>query len=380
MFSALYALLLLLALTSPIVSALPPRSRHLSTPSAPSPYAGPVIRTTGGLVSGTPLPRGGTRFASIPFAAPPTGPLRWLPPHPPTPWSGTLDGSQLPPFCVQVAATAQGWHGQEDCLYLNIYSPRVLSNGTVLNSTLAPTMVYIHGGSSLLGWSGWPVNPQEDLIADRDVVAVTVNYRVNVFGYLALDVLSQRQGRTTGHRSSGNYGLQDNVAALQWVQANIAAFGGDPTRVTVWGQSTGGTNVMALYVSPLAKGLFQAALSLSGSPILRAPLKAAETVNAEFIDNAKCGGREGNATLECLLALSAEDAFFAMPSRWLNSQDTGFPNKHWADAGVILVDGRVVPLELNAALRTGATVDVPLVYGQPLHMEHSRDQSYPRCS
>ena len=155
------------------------------------------------------------------------------------------------------------------------------------------------------------------------------------------------------------------------MQDNIAAFGGDPKRVTIWGQSTGGTNVMALYISPLAKGLFQSAISLSASPVLRGTLREAEAINAEYIDNAGCEGLSVNATIDCLLALPIDAAYAAVPSRWLSSYDTGFPNRHWPDAPVVIVDGEVVPVEINAALRTaGATVDVPLVYS---HMANEID-------
>ena len=331
--------LLLVGLTLGVVIGAAPSNLSSSTPS-PSPLesitALPIIRVTGGLVSGAVLPRGQALFAGVPFAAPPVGPLRWLPPRPVVPWSGVRDASQLPPYCAQLGPS--GVLGVEDCLYLNVYTPRVLINGTVRNATLAPVLVYIHGGSSLIGWSGWPTNDQRDLVASRDVVTVTANYRLNVFGYLALDALSERQRNVTGHRSSGNWGLEDLLAALHWVQANIAAFGGDPNRVTLWGQSTGGTNVMALYVSPLAKGLFHAAVSLSGSPILRGALREAEAVNAEFVDNADCGGLgTDDATVDCLLALPTDAAAYAVPSRWLSSYDTGFPNRHWPDAPVMIV-------------------------------------------
>ena len=307
-------------------------------------------------------------FGSIPFAAAPVGGLRWLPPQPVTAWPDVRDGSQLPPYCVQFGAA--DIVGQEDCLFLNVYTPRVHGNGSVSNATLAPVMVYVHGGSSLLGWSGWPVSDQSDLVASRDVVLVTVQYRLNVFGYLALDELSERQANMTGHRSSGNYGLQDVIASLHWLQQNIAAFGGDPQRVTLWGQSTGGTNVMALYISPEAKGLFHAAISLSGSPVLRGTLREAEAVNREFVDNAQCGGRDRNATVDCLLQLDIFTASLAIPSRWLSSDDLSWPNRHWPDAAVIIVDGRVVPAELNAALRSKRTADVPFMYG---HMANEID-------
>ena len=163
-------------------------------------------------------------------------------------------------------------------------------------------------------------------------------------------------------------GLRDNIAALQWVQANIHQFGGDPRRVTVYGQSTGGTNVIALYVSPLAVGLFQSAICLSSSPVLKGNLTEASAVNAEFISNANCSA--ALSVTDCLLGLSAAEAFAAIPSRWLGSYDLGLQNRSWPDAAVIIVDGDVVPLELNAALNAGTGSDVPLAFG---HMAQEID-------
>ena len=179
---------------------------------------------------------------------------------------------------------------------------------------------------------------------------------MNVFGYLALEELSQRQANYTRSKqpTSGNYGLRDNIAALQWVRDNIAHFQGDPSAVTIYGQSTGGTNVMAVYVSPLAAGLFRSALSLSGSPVLRGSLQDAERQNAEFVANSNCSRPSSNDTLACLLALTPAEAWAAAPRSWLGSLDFGLPSLLTPDAMVIAVDGEVVTHELNTALRMGA--------------------------
>ena len=302
-------------------------------------------------------------YYSIPFAQPPVGSLRWLPPQAPPPsWSGVRDGSKLPPQCVQPdGGSPTGVSGDEDCLYLNVYT-----NQSGPTKEPLPVLVFIHGGSSIAGYSAGGLYDHCDLIHSRPIVAVTVNYRLNVFGYLSLVELSQRQAVVTGgSASSGNWGLRDNIAALQWVRDNIGYFGGDPSQVTIYGQSTGGTNVMALYVSPLANGLFRAALSLSSSPVLRGELSTAEQQNADFVTNANCSRATYNDTVACMLALTPGAAWAAAPARWQNSYDLGMPNRSWPDAMVISVDGDVVPAELNTALAAGmgSSSNVTLAFG-----------------
>ena len=302
-----------------------------------------------------------TTYYSIPFAQPPVGALRWLPPQTPAPsWSDVRDATEPPPQCAQPGG--DGVSGKEDCLYLNVYSnPAWADEGPL------PVLMYIHGGSSISGYSASGMNDHCDLVRSRPIVAVTVNYRLNVFGYLALDVLSQRQANYTRSKqpTSGNWGLRDNVAALEWIRDNIAHFNGDPSRVTIYGQSTGGTNVMGLYISPLAVGLFRSALSLSGSPVLKGTLADAEAQNEEFIANSNCKRSTSNATLDCLLALSAAEAWAAVPASWLGSYDFGIQNRSWPDAMVIAVDGEVITDEINMALSKGAgsSSNVTLAYG-----------------
>jgi para-nitrobenzyl esterase len=258
-------------------------------------------------------------------------------------------------------------------------------------------LVYIHGGSSLFGDNN---EDHQWLVADRNVVAVSVAYRVGVFGYLALDALTQHQREVTGKNVSGNYGILDNIEALKWIRANIKAFGGDPASITIYGQrsaapvstppnhtplltclahrilgtgvvavrplcSTGGTNVMSLFVSPLARGLFDAALSLSGSPVLKGSLSFASQQNADFLTKSGCASTNGSqsAVIDCLYALTPQAAYQAEPDAWKGSTDFGLPSLSHPDAAVIIVDGWVVPLELNAALAGGYGADVPLCYG-----------------
>ena len=322
-----------------------------------SPSSTSIINLPQGAISGLVTDQCTTHY-SIPFAQPPVGDLRWLPPKTPAPsWTNVRDGTQPPPRCVQPSRSSPtGVVGEEDCLHLNVQT-----NAAWADKGPLPVLVFIHGGSSITGYSALPINSHCDLVHSRPIVAVTVNYRLNVFGYLALELLSQRQANVTGsvRATSGNYGLRDNIVALEWIRDNIVAFGGDPDRVTIYGQSTGGTNVMALYVSPLAVGLFQSVLSLSSSPVLKGSLAEAEAQNADFISNANCSNLPSPAaTLDCLLDLTSAQAWAAVPARWLGSYDLGIQNRSWPDAIVVAVDGEVVVAPaggggLNEALAAG---------------------------
>lgn len=289
----------------------------------------PIVTIAQGKLRGNKTLAGPYLFNSIPFAQPPVGKLRWLPPQlPPPSWTGVRDALAVPNLCYQHQADApingEGM-GTEDCLYLNVYTKRITvvndsttncATTTILNpdERPSPVLVFVHGGSSIDGWSALSIYDHSYLVANRDVVAVTVNYRVNVFGYLALDVLTANQYNSTGQATSGNYGLQDNIAALQWVKANIAAFGGDPTRVTLYGQSSGATNVVSLYMSPLARGLFDAVLSLSASPVLKGDLAFASKQNEPFLSLSGCDNKTTDQeTLDCIYALSPQVWFALYP-------------------------------------------------------------------
>ena len=226
---------------------------------------------------------GGVRvYKGIPYAAPPLGPLRWRPPEPVAPWTGVRPTRAFGAHSVQGvvwddielggAATA------EDCLYLNIWTPA--APGT---SASLPTMVWIHGGGFVAG-SGAEPRYDGARLAARGIVVVTVNHRLNALGFLAHSELTAE----SDHHASGNYGLHDLVAALKWVQRNIAAFGGDPNKVTVAGESAGSQAASALMASPLAKGLFARVIGESGSMFAspsRAPasLKEAEAAGLDFM-------------------------------------------------------------------------------------------------
>jgi len=229
----------------------------------------PVVETTAGKVEG--FQKHGLKiFLGIPFAAPPVGERRWLPPEPVEPWNGVKEAKSFGPTAPQIIAppnpesplqvgfkvgTSLGTQpaASEDCLYLNIWTPGV-------DSARRPVMFWIHGGGFTGGTGSSPMYDGAVLAGRGDVVVVTINYRVNVFGFLKLD-------EVTGGRipSTGNEGLLDQVAALRWVRDNISAFGGDAGNVTIFGESAGGGSVGALLGMPVAKGLFSKAISQSGS-------------------------------------------------------------------------------------------------------------------
>ncbi len=196
-------------------------------------------------------------FKGIPYAAPPVGALRWRPPQPVSPWKDVRACVAFGPACPQPASGAEFYmdvgRQSEDCLYLNVWSPAKATTERL------PVMVWIHGGSFTTGAGSMDVYSGHNL-ATKGVVVVTINYRLGALGFLAHPALSKE----SGDGGSGNYGLLDQLAALQWVQRNIAAFGGDPAKVTVFGESAGAISILDLLVSPLSKGLFQRAIAESG--------------------------------------------------------------------------------------------------------------------
>lgn len=225
------------------------------------------VRTSGGLVAGVALPHGVRVFKGIPFAAPPLGARRWRPPQPAKPWRGVFEADRFAAPCMQ--PTPQGRIGPwtreflvqgkptEDCLYLNLWVPAEPP------SRRAPVMVWIYGGGFTSGGGAVPIYDGAAL-ARRGVVVVDFNYRVGPFGFLALPGLAAE----SEHHSTGNYALLDQIAALRWVRRNIAAFGGDPHRVTIFGQSAGAASVGLLLRSPLARGLFAGAIVMSGPAVI----------------------------------------------------------------------------------------------------------------
>ena len=207
-----------------------------------------IVRTEGGLLSGA--GEGIRVFKGIPFAAPPVGERRWRPPEPAEPWDGIRDATRFGADCPQeLRPGSRASRIDEDCLTLNIWTPAHTADEAL------PVMVWFYGGSFLFG-SASDIRFDGEAFARKGVVLVTAAYRVGLFGYLAHPGLT----RESPHGASGNYGLLDQIAALGWVQRNIAAFGGDPKRVTAFGVSAGSASIAMLLTSPLAAGLFQRAI------------------------------------------------------------------------------------------------------------------------
>jgi len=257
---------------------------------------------TGGKVSGV-VANGIVSFRGIPFAAPPVGELRWKAPQPLKPWIGVKQATRFGPSCVQDETIARILGAtpemSEDCLYLNVWTPAKAASDNL------PVMVWIYGGGFVGGQTSVPLY-EGTRLADKGIVLVSVAYRLGAFGFLAHPELSRESGK-----GSGNFGLQDQIASLQWVKANIAKFGGDPGRVTIFGESAGGIAVSMLAASPAAKGLFQRAISESGGSFGSArysneggvnvpPLKVAEAAGKTFLD------KLGASDMKAARALSAD--------------------------------------------------------------------------
>ncbi len=215
------------------------------------------VKTTGGLVQGTTSADGGIRiYKTIPYAAPPVGAQRWQPPRPVQPWQGVRDATSFGPRCLQgqIFGDIVFKDLSEDCLTLNLWTPAKTAAARL------PVMVWIHGGGFQAGAGAEPRHDGE-AFAKRNVVLVTINYRLGAFGFFAHPELTRESGRG----ASGNYGMLDQVAALEWVRHNVAAFGGDPDNVTIFGESAGSFAVSALMASPRARGLFHKAIGESGA-------------------------------------------------------------------------------------------------------------------
>ncbi|MBV9541141.1 MAG: carboxylesterase/lipase family protein, partial [Alphaproteobacteria bacterium] len=277
-------------------------------------------------------------YRGIPYAAPPVGPLRWMPPAAPARWSAPRDATAFGPICPQpkrpdgILAMGAEQPQSEDCLYLNVYAPHGAHN--------APVMVWIHGGAHRFGSSSGPIYDGSNFARDG-VVLVSINYRLGLLGYFAHPALTKE---AAANAPLGNYGQMDQIAALQWVKRNIAAFGGDPNNVTVFGESAGGSSILYLLATPSAKGLFNKAIVESGGG-WTVPITLAQK-EAEGEGFAAQVGLH-NATPEQLRAIPAEKTL-GIPAQ------LGFGP---------FVDGRLVPVSPTRAFRDGTAMDVPLVIG-----------------
>lgn len=273
-------------------------------PVAPPPVADPAISVTvaqGELVGFADADTGAHVWRSVPFAAPPVGDLRWRAPREPASWDGAREAVEAPPRCVQfVSALSDGdaagtLSGQEDCLYMDIYAPAASDAREDL-----PVMLWIHGGSNTWGWADQ--YDASELASRHNVIVAVMQYRMGPLGWFAHSSL--RDAAENADDAAANFGTLDQVAALEWLQANAASFGGDASRVTVFGESAGGHNVVALLASPRASGLFHRAIIQSGS-FRSVSLEEAETRDgdsARVIAERLTG--EAGASAEALRAVS----------------------------------------------------------------------------
>ena len=303
--------------------------------------AGPVVDTPAGRVRG--VEQAGLRiFKGLPYAAAPIGWRRWKPPVALKPWQGVRDAAAFGPVCVQPKSRPGSIYAEtypamsEDCLSLNIWAPA--------KAAKAPVMVWIHGGS-LTGGASSETMYDGAALARQGVILVSINYRLGVLGYLAHPELSRE-----GQGVSGNYGLLDQVAALHWVKANIAAFGGDPANVTIAGESAGALSVMYLMAAPQARGLFAKAIAQSAYMISTPELRSSSfgDIPAELIGTYLTG------------KLGATDL------RGLRAMDAGAITDAAAKAGYVpfgTVDGKVLPQQLAVTFDLGQQAPVPILAG-----------------
>ena len=309
------------------------------------------VAVAGGRVQGTEAAAGVIAYKGIPFAAPPVGGLRWRPPAPVVAWEGVRDAGRAGSICVQ--AGGRDVEQSEDCLFLNVWAPAETREPR-------PVLYWIHGGG-YTGGSGSTAIYDGARLAAEGAVVVTINYRLNVFGFLAHPALSAE----SPHGASGNYGLLDMVAGLEWVRDNIAAFGGDPDRVTIFGESAGGGAVMSVMVMPQSKGLFHRAIAQSNwIHGWDRPLQggAADLTPAEAQGTA-IGAALGAGDLDPAAALAAMRAASADAVLEAAGAGAGSPFLRTGHVWAPNVDGWAIPDDPLVMYAGGRQHDVPLVVG-----------------
>lgn len=315
----------------------------LAAPAADSRAAGPVASTAHGQLAGKSATVDGValdEFLGIPFAAPPVGGLRWKPPQPEPAWQGVRQAQSFGAQCMQLGLfddmvfRSNGM--AEDCLYLNVWTPAGHTGGKL------PVLVYFYGGG-FNGGDGSEKRYDGASMAARGIVTVTVNYRLGVFGFMAHPELDAE----SPEHASGNYGLLDQTAALQWVKANIAAFGGDPAQVTIAGESAGSMSVSGHMASKLSRGLFARAIGESGA--MFAPLAPPDRAFGEKLGK-WFATAIGKTSIAELRAMSAKDLLEAARTQ---------KNFHWGP----VIDGRFLTQPPEKTFQAHQQADVPLLLG-----------------
>lgn len=300
------------------------------------------VMTENGILEGNYNTKNGIqKYLGVPFAKPPVGELRWVAPQALDKWEGVRPAKQFGPRAVQAPVFGDMRFRSdgisEDCLYLNVWTP------ATRNTKNLPVLVYFYGGGFVAGDGSEPRYDGESM-AEKGIVTVTVNYRLNIFGFFAHPELSAE----APYKASGNYGLLDQTAALQWVQKNIAAFGGDPNKVTIAGESAGSISVSLQMASPLAKNLIAGAIGESGASIHPTlpptSLAEAEQIGADFAQKA------GYPKLADLRKASTREIY----EIYTESKRFGFP---------VVVDGYFLPETLPDLFGKGKQAQVPLLLG-----------------
>jgi para-nitrobenzyl esterase len=313
--------------------------------------SGPIVFVSGGKIRGRMLPApGGAVFKGIPFAQPPLGELRWREPMPVRPWPGIRDAGAFGPSCTQ---NNLEWNSkevvgnQEDCLYLNVWVPEWPPKKK------KPVMLFIHGGGNVSGASSVDYLDGTSLVK-HGIVLVSTNYRLGVFGFFAHPELS----RESVHKASGNYGLMDQIAALQWIRDNIRSFGGDPENVTVFGHSAGSWNIGMLMASPLAKGLFHRAIQQSGPVFFLTPapsLAESEEAGRKLAEKLKAPPQGAISYLRGIPAEELQKAVFPPKAPGSSSQERSGVGAN--------VDGWVLRRPPSAVFASGEELPIPLMIG-----------------
>lgn len=304
-----------------------------------------IVQTKYGKVEG--LEKDGVQiWRGVPFAKPPVGELRFMPPQPPEAWEGVRDATKFAPFAPQLAGGMDRILGRgappsdEDCLYLNIWSPAA-------DNANRPVLFWIHGGAFVTGSGATPWYDGRSFASQGDVVVVTINYRLGVLGFLHLAEFGEE------YATSGNNGILDQITALEWVRDNIAAFGGDPNNVTIFGESAGAMSVGTLLATPLAKGLFHKAILQSGAAHNVRSAEHATKAARNVLDTL-----EFNGTIDELKSVPVEKLLEAASKATIS-----FPNARLFQP---VIDGNVLPKAPHKLIAEGSAANVPVLIGTTL--------------